>query len=186
VLGSSKPGNTAYAITNVYDVYDDHSVSKDIKEYDFIELLELTTMLGHTELDCLPIRQDKKEEVDKRIAAAKPNRKYASQVRPHVIRNFGVNLSCADSTTLDLVKKFVELLRPERSYRYNSWIELGWCLHNIHNKDNRLLDLWVEFSKQSPRHAREASFACRDAWMKMNNEGLGIGTLRMWAREDNR
>lgn len=33
---------------------------------------------------------------------------------------------------------------------------------------------------------REAEFACRDAWMKMENEGLGIGTLRMWAREDNR
>jgi hypothetical protein len=48
-----------------------------------------------------------------------------------------------------------------------------------------LLDIWIEFSKQSPRHRREADGACRAEWAKMDNQGLGIGTLRMWAREDN-
>ena len=147
MLGSCKPGKTAYAITYMYDVFEDRILPKDVKEFDQIELLEMTTMLGYDETDCILIRQDKKEEVEKRMAAAKPKKRYQSQIRPHVVRNFGVNLSSVDTTTIDLVKKFVELLRPERSHSYNSWIELGWCLHNIHNIDHTLLDVWIEFSK---------------------------------------
>ena len=186
MLGSSKPNCSAYKISNITDVYNDRCVNKDMRDFEFTELLELTTMQGYSEKDCLPIRQEKKAEVEKRMASSKPSNQYKRNILPHVHREYGTHSSTADSATIDLVMKFVELLRPERAFAYGTWIELGWCLHNIHNADNKLLDVWIEYSKQSPRHAREAEHACKSAWMTMQDQGLGIGTLRMWAREDNR
>lgn len=185
VLGSRKPGKSAYGITRGYLVEPDKCVDVDVGRIGSFELLEMTTMLGYKLTDCLPIRQDKKEEIERRITASKPSTRYRNDIRPEVLTKYGDKLSKANKETLELVNKLVELLRPERSHTYNSWIEVGWCLHNIHNTDNTLLDIWIEFSKQSVRHRREAEYACKDEWAKMSNEGLGIGTLRMWAREDN-
>lgn len=185
MLGSRKPGKDAYAMTRGYTVMSDSCEPVDTKQIDTIELIEMTSMLGYKETDCLPIRQEKKEEIEKRISASRPATRYKQDIRPGVLTKYGDNPSHANSETIDLVKKLVELLRVERSHSYNSWIEVGWCLHNIHNSDHQLLDVWVEFSKQSQRHRREADSACREEWTKMSNQGLGIGTLRMWAREDN-
>ena len=86
------------------------------------------------------------------------------------------------SEDIEFVKGLVDLLSPKRSEQYSSWIEVGWCLHNI---DHRLLSKWIEFSEQSPSHASEASSACTDEWARMDNDGLYMGTLHYWARMDN-
>lgn len=185
MLGSRKPGKAAYEITRGYSVETDSCEPFDVERIDSTELLEMTSMLGYTESDCLPIRQEKKAECERRIQCSKPKKLYDNTIRPHVIRSYGVKLSRANKDTIQMVNKFVELLNSERAFSYQTWIELGWCLHNIHNIDSQLLDIWIEFSKQSPRHQKEATYACRREWSKMKDEGLGIGTLRMWAREDN-
>ena len=185
MLGSTKPGKEPYALTRAYNVTPDDCEKVDIESIDIIERLESTTMLGYTETDCLLIKQSKKDEVERKIRASKPNQVYTNSIKPHVIREYGSKLQTADNDLLTLTKKLVEILDPSRSKSYQTWIELGWCLHNIHNSDHKLLDTWTEFSKQSPRHAKEATFACRSAWTTMANEGLGIGTLRMWAKKDN-
>lgn len=185
MLGSRKPGKDAYEVTRVYQVTEDDCKSTDVRQIDSTELLEMTSMLGHKSTDCLPIRQEMKEQVEKMIKASQPAARYNNNIRPEVFNSYGDNPSQVNSDTIELVKKLVELLRPERAGEYKMWIEIGWCLHNIHNIDHQLLDIWIEFSKQSSRHRREAEDACRAAWAKMGNEGLGIGTLRMWAKEDN-
>jgi P4 family phage/plasmid primase-like protien len=58
---------------------------------------------------------------------------------------------------------------------------VGWCLHNV---DHRLLSKWIDFSKKSKQHANEAREACESEWEKMENTGLSIGSLHMWAKED--
>ena len=58
-------------------------------------------------------------------------------------------------------------------------MRLGWCLHNI---DHRLLEDWVEFSKQSEKFV---DGECEKEWGTMKNEGLGLGSLYLWAKEDN-
>jgi hypothetical protein len=185
MLGSRKPNKSAYEITQGYTVYADKCESVDTRRIDTIELIEMTSMHGYTEKDCLPIRYEQKEKIDAMIQQSAPAKRYRRDIRPGVVDSYGENPSRANKETLELVRKLVELLATERSQSYSKWIEVGWCLHNIHNTDNALLDVWVEFSKQSPRHRREAEHACHDEWRKMSNEGLGIGTLRMWAREDN-
>jgi hypothetical protein len=39
---------------------------------------------------------------------------------------------------------FVSLLSPSRCDTFESWIRIGWALHNI---DNSMLNTWIDFSK---------------------------------------
>lgn len=81
--------------------------------------------------------------------------------------------------TYEEINELVSLLKPERADTYFSWIELGWCLHNI---SVDLFDIWDEFSRRSPKYKQGETLKL---WAEMKNEGLYIGTLIMWARSDN-
>ena len=73
-----------------------------------------------------------------------------------------------------------------RAQTLPEWFELGCCLHNLHNVDDTLLDRWVEFSQQSSNYDdAESETACHAKWNKMRDSGFGLGTLCMWARNDN-
>ena len=73
----------------------------------------------------------------------------------------------------------VSLLSPDRCNSFESWIRIGWALHNI---DNSMLHVWINFSKKSSKF-KEGD--CEDRWYKMRNEGLTIRSLMLWAEEDN-
>jgi len=81
-----------------------------------------------------------------------------------------------------LIKQIVGILKPSRAENFQEWIELGWCLHNIHNIDNTLLDTWIEFSMKSSKFEYGV---CEQKWEEMRDNGLGIGTLYRWAQQDN-
>lgn len=81
---------------------------------------------------------------------------------------------------LSLVSKLVlECLSYSRADDYDSWIKLGWCLHNI---DDRLLDLWIEFSKMSDKFE---DGTCEEIWGKSQKRNLTIGSLKFWCKSDN-
>jgi len=80
---------------------------------------------------------------------------------------------------LDYVNTLVDLLSPSRADDYNTWIRVGWCLFNIHTS---LLPTWIRFSSTS--HEFEEG-VCEDMWDEFKSHNLGMGTLIMWAREDN-
>ena len=42
--------------------------------------------------------------------------------------------------------------------------------------------LWISFSKKSDKYVEGE---CEAMWNNMDNEGLGFGSLCLWAREDN-
>ena len=76
--------------------------------------------------------------------------------------------------------KLVNILSPKRAEDYSSWINVIWCLHNI---SKRLFSTCIEFSKKCNNKFDYGS--CRKVWDDARNEGLKIGSLRMWARQDN-
>ena len=76
-------------------------------------------------------------------------------------------------------KKLISLLNSNRASNYSTWIEVGFCLHNI---DDTLLEEWIEFSKKSPSNYKEGE--CEKLWLKFRYEGLSIGSLYRWAKED--
>ena len=77
-----------------------------------------------------------------------------------------------------LVSSLVDLLSQERVDNYNQWIRVGWCLHNI---DDNLLNLWITFSEKS---CKFKNGECEKLWANMENQGLNIGSLHRWAKED--
>lgn len=80
---------------------------------------------------------------------------------------------------IEFAKKLAGILSSSRAVEYKSWIEVGWCLHNI---DNSLLDSWIEFSKKSTKYE---DGECENLWSGMKKRNLGMGSLCRWARIDN-
>lgn len=73
------------------------------------------------------------------------------------------------------------MLSPFRVDTYPDWIRLGWCLHNV-SPSADMLALWVSTSRRS---AKFQPGECESLWPSMRDEGLGLGSLHMWARDDN-
>ena len=66
----------------------------------------------------------------------------------------------------------------KNAHGYNTWIRVGWALHNV---DKSLLDKWIEFSKKSKKFKNGE---CESLWKSMRDEGFTIRTLMMWAKDD--
>jgi P4 family phage/plasmid primase-like protien len=83
---------------------------------------------------------------------------------------------------IELLRSIIELLNDDRAESYADWIGVGWALHNIDPNSQELLDLWIDFSKRSPKF-KDGS--CEKEWFKSRDEGYGIATLHYWAKVDN-
>jgi P4 family phage/plasmid primase-like protien len=82
-------------------------------------------------------------------------------------------------------KILVDMLSNDRADSYNKWIEVGWCLRSI---DDDLFDTWVNFSM---RNSDKFDInECKNYWNKAreitdDKPILTLGSLYMWAKEDN-
>ena len=54
---------------------------------------------------------------------------------------------------LNTIKDLVAILDASRASQRTTWIELGWCLHNI---SESLLECWIEFSERDPAYEATA------------------------------
>jgi P4 family phage/plasmid primase-like protien len=89
------------------------------------------------------------------------------------------NKPIAFNSDLTKAKTLCMMLNKTRAKDYSSWIEVGFCLHNI---DDSLLEDWIEFSKKA-QNFKDGE--CEKLWVGFKYEGLSIGSLFRWAREDN-
>jgi len=79
-----------------------------------------------------------------------------------------------------IAKKLALILSKKRATEYNTWIRVGWSLHNI---SHSLLSVFKKFSKKCKSKYDE--LACENIWENATNDGLGIGSLYLWAYKDN-
>lgn len=179
MYGSKKPDSEPYRVTYtavyttdesltmtpVYDVDDDWTT--------FVEILSLRNKTAES-----PIHEAKQaeitkhyEEVCERAANANARKVVCGTDPTSAVKN--------EYDDLEQVVKMLNLLDPKKATVYNDWIRLGWCLRNI---DHRLLSAWDEFSKKSNKYKPGE---CERHWSHMKLGGLGIGTLHMWAKQDN-
>jgi P4 family phage/plasmid primase-like protien len=88
-----------------------------------------------------------------------------------------------DPEKREYLRKHALNLSQKRAEDYSAWVQVGICLHNIHND---LLDVFLDFSSQDEKKYNEAD--CIQKWNSLTyrNDGdkLGEGTLRYWSRED--
>lgn len=98
-------------------------------------------------------------------------------VEPSTNNTFKTNINTRYPS--DFIKACVDNLDPKRAENYNDWIRVGWCLHNI--DPNNLLNVWIEFSQQSPKFKNGE---CEKIWSDMKKGDLKIGSLFSWVQQD--
>ena len=180
MYGSCKPSNLTYKLTDIVKLTGEHqnySINYLENNYSDKELVKL--------LSIRDIQSDKivsMDEIADRIEEAytllpkKQQVKKRRQIRKR--KSPLVKNRVDDDEDLVFIKSVVKILNNKRTDSYSDWIRLGWCLHNI---DYRLLEDWVEFSKKSEKFV---AGECEKEWDNMKNEGLGIGSLYLWAKDD--
>ena len=169
LYGSGKPGCDPYVLTRIID--------KDLNEVEHSftkpELIRLLSVKGPSEPQCR-YKKDMENELKREFEAFQSKSNGASK-RVSATKKVP-KFSVCDN--IEYVQKLVEILADHRADDYQEWIELGWCLHNI---SHDLLDDWINFSKRSPKFTPGY---CESQWSKMKEDGLGMGSLVRWARED--
>jgi len=175
MYGSKKPNCEKYKITKILrcSTSNDELIEQDIKDdSEYIETLSI-----RNKYDCLAVKIDKQNEIV--IQEQEHHKKKKMKLMGDGILQTTQNMKKNICENLDYVNKLVEILSEKRADIYIDWIRVGWCLRNI---DHRLLETWVEFSKKSSKF-RDGE--CEKVWNYMKDDGLGIGTLHMWAKQDN-
>lgn len=152
-------------------IYKKHRVTpKETPEKDLIELLSIRTNV---------IEESRLTPKGRAILKELPKRPiHHADTRSDVA-------SVLSTTTLytdegDLARRLVDILNEKRADSYSTWIEVGWCLYNIDDSEI-MLDKWIEFSQKSSKFKYGE---CETKWASMYKGGLGMGTLVMWAKED--
>jgi P4 family phage/plasmid primase-like protien len=95
-----------------------------------------------------------------------------------------------NDTEKNIFRRLVlECLNQERADNRDTWMRVGWCLHNIAPSEE-MFQLWMDFSKKSPKFSSNNISILRRDWFS-NMRKIGDGprltemSLRKWARDDN-
>jgi len=173
LYGSKKnTGSQSYKLTNIIEINNDNYCKKDINQYPKLSLVKLLSIRNKTYKSSL------KESMNDLITER--SKKYIVNINKDIVSNKSKKNK---TDNFDQIKQYIDILSAERAKNFQSWIEVGWCLHNI---DYRLLDKWIEFSKKSDNHSNTAEKECVEKWLNMGNDGLNIGTLHRWCMIDNK
>lgn len=168
MYGSKKPNGQAYKTTMLVRFHSDGT----FEELPFTEDGMVAMFSIRNKYERTPVKIEKEAEIKEfestmNVKRAVDTRFLKSNTKKNTCDN------------LEYVERLVHILSPARAERYDDWIRTGWCLRNI---DHRLLPVWIEFSKKS---AKFVDGECEKMWNYMRDDGLGIGTLVMWAKQDN-
>jgi P4 family phage/plasmid primase-like protien len=187
MYGSGKDGDACYEPTFMWKVgkgFCDFNIATvecepPKSEDDVLRLVRWLSVRNKD--DTTPLRPEREPTVEQAIRVEELAR---AEIRrnPHM-QDAEASGARRHATTDDyeMARRLCPLLDAERADDYTSWIKTGLCLHNI---DDRLLIEWVAFSQQS---AKFEQGMCENLWSHMahREDGLGLGSLRQWAKQDN-
>lgn len=184
VYGSTKPNLKPYKLTQILNK--DMQVDKN-ESWDIEDIVKNTNVFYDKELEIKYINNNSKKDFDKLYDEYEKSMKnIKSKDKPTIkmiqdmaSKNFIKKKEKERKEDIEYAPLLINILNQERAENYNNWIELGWCCHNIGNK---LLQTWINFSKKSSKF-KEGE--CEKLWETMKPDGLGMGTLIRWARNDN-
>lgn len=179
MYGSSKSHDRIpYKLTKVFkyhtNILDDDIIIEedDINKYTLKDIIYLSSIqnkniespLIDTKIDEIKNYEDKKKHKD----ITKNIKKYKK-----------------NDNDPNIIKNYLDMLLPERRDNYNSWMEVGLALYNIGDGSEDYLELWDNFSKESDKYENNC---CKNKWkgFREKDNGLSIGSIRYWARMDNR
>ena len=125
------------------------------------------------------------DEAEENVETGEQESEETAEIRKEVMDKLKAANEMKDTLNLanndvSMARKLVGILSKTRASDYNSWIHVGWALHNI---SKSLIDAWKLFSKKCPKKYNEK--VCEDIWKKAKDEGFSISSLHLWARRDN-
>jgi P4 family phage/plasmid primase-like protien len=171
MYGSMKPNSPRYLLTQIYNR---ELEPQDISEYRQDDLIEVCSIRKFDEYKLTQYKEG--YSTDEII------RRYEESQKPKPVEGTG-SVGRTMSVTLDdlrRVKNLVGLLNPVRADDYQEWLHIGFCLYNI---DTSLLNIWIDFSRQSEKFKEGA---CEKLWtVNFRNNDFTIASLYRWVREDN-
>lgn len=85
----------------------------------------------------------------------------------------------ATRSDFETAEEALGLLDCGRADAYESWIEVGMALRAV---SDGLLGAWIDWSRQSQGFESQAD--CEKKWRSFSADGVGLGSLVAWARED--
>ena len=187
MYGSKKPGCSAYKLTSILN-YDVNYERKELNVCDIMErnggerwlITQLRIKRDKSESPPIIAEKQKEFEEEEKILEVQTQKKTILDKKYEPTQ-----VVAASKNNIELAKDLVSILDVKRASSYKSWIEIGWCLHNIHNQDDQLLQTWIEFSKKDSDYVDSAEEECTKYWNHAHDGGLAIGTLCHWAKIDN-
>jgi P4 family phage/plasmid primase-like protien len=179
MYGSCKPSNQTYKLTHVFKFSDGNKKIEELENnWTDGELVRLLSIRNFDKTNIVDF-SDIQEILDAEFEGLPQKQQVKKQRKVKAKKSPAVKNYIDDDEDLEFIKAIVDILSPTRADKYDDWMRVGWCLHNI---DYRLLEDWVNFSKKSEKYVEGE---CEKEWCAMKNEGLGLGSLYLWAKEDN-
>jgi P4 family phage/plasmid primase-like protien len=205
--GASKPTISAYKLTHVlgYTPDSDFWEDQDPSAYTNRQLLELMSVRYRVEDDINVVKEEAKDEFEALLNPVQQRYEVPSEavveqaatiaaLNDPIFNALATLLPQGEGET-DLLRAIVmECLSADRAADHDTWMRVGWALHNI-AKTEENFDLWMDFTKEkcpakwNSHRAREVPQLRREWHMNMRMEGdgprLSRRSLYKWARDDN-
>ena len=176
--GCNKSNNQRYELQYILD--SEQNVIK--KSYSKLELINLLSIRGNNWYDDKIITNFKNEfDIESLLKDIYVDKLPIQQLQTIVKKKRSEKV---DASIKNRVKKLVSFLSKERASNYETWINVGLCLHNI-SDSNEFLEIWKNWSLLCSSKANKTNFSKLWNNFKQKLNGLKIGTLTVWAKEDN-
>jgi P4 family phage/plasmid primase-like protien len=201
--GESKPAIPPYELSSVlrYDPAKETFLAEDTKKYTPRQLMQVLSVRYDLADDENVVREEASVEYQAILDPPVSYQKAEVLVSPaddgntmeketlEAIRDM-LAPSGYSTSEKDIIRNLViNCLSEERAEKYETWIRVGWCLHNIEASED-MFQLWMDFSKKSSKSCGNNIAELRRSWFTgMRKEGDGPRltemSLRKWARDDN-
>lgn len=198
--GESKPDIPPYLLEYVYK-YNPKTgklTTEPVTNYTSLQLLKLLSIRFRL-AQPLAVLESKKEELEQAVAKLKnPIVPVSMHVQPKadmsdllsiILDSLG-NVKSSEDQISFARRLVIECLSGDRAESYESWMKVGWCLRNI-DPSEEMFEAWMKFSEKSSKAGGNNVEQLRRDWLKGSMRmlngvpSLRMGSLKMWARDDN-
>jgi P4 family phage/plasmid primase-like protien len=195
--GESKPDIPAYQLESVY-VYDPATQKfheEDPAAFNTRQLMELLSIRHNLPEDRVELKPSTEEEWQARLDMCCGRRSTIvintvpdGQIAPVLQITSSNVFQQMELDNIELAKQLtLECLSAERATGYQSWLQVGMCLHTI-DASEEMFETWMEFSAKSAKagqNNRAELFRNWTRWARNGGVKLTDRSLHMWAKQDN-
>lgn len=200
--GDSKPNIPPYELKVVfkYVPVTEEWNAEESSAYTSRELMELLSVRYNITEDENVVRDESRDQYEAmkvwgEAPVVQPQEEEPAELDPNAGNTLVEAIQMMYGTDLaDEEKKVVrrlvmECLSADRAEKYEQWIRVGWCLHNISPSEENF-QLWMDFSARSTKSSGNNTTQLKRDWMngwRKHDDGprLTERSLRKWARDDN-